>query len=510
MTETELLNLVSSKITLEMKALFDREYFDDECISNVNLIWYNTRYAEIMRKWPDEENPELFVEDLKIRGFIPDVNNINEDELFKIVGLAIFNLYRYEALVRHGNFDCYEDKLKFVLSEDQKYFNYFRTDVIPNYGEFTVFPQNDNEIEIYIKFLNENLKPDGHYRRLYDSYQKSFEILRTELMEKLTDENHSYVLENEIEKLPIYAQCQDVKYQSQSLVSVAFYRHLYGSNLDLFSVLKGTKEPIIFYIILFFRRKSEPYGKFLDYLYNIDWNTIKNSTLMVSLDQINLNKEYGPLGKNLWCDLNGKYIVKYYFYEELSALKSILSKPIWRSDFKLIMQSLHGLQNELIHFSHINDKVIAEMADRYIKIGSMLKSDGIKDIFLTTLISYFSTEKLHQVDVRIWAVFKSLILSETSISSTTQVNNKLKTNLSVPQLAQLFKLIHELKPQIFNVASDAELHRFISMNFETKKSNESGISTEKLRQLFHTPEPNAAEFWEKHLYTMIHNTKKNK
>lgn len=87
---------------------------------------------------------------------------------------------------------------------------------------------------------------------------------------------------------------------------------------------------------------------------------------------------------------------------------------------------------------------------------------------------------------------------------------KLKTDLSVPQLALLFKMLNDLKPNIFEVKSEAELHRFISANFETKKSKEDGISTDKLRILFNQPDSKAAYFWEKHFYTLIAEIKKFK
>lgn len=87
---------------------------------------------------------------------------------------------------------------------------------------------------------------------------------------------------------------------------------------------------------------------------------------------------------------------------------------------------------------------------------------------------------------------------------------KLKTDLSVPQLSLVFKMINDLKPTIFNTKSDAELFRFISANFQTKKSSEKGISTQKLRNEFNNPDLKAIEFWEKHLHTMLSNIRKLK
>jgi|GEM_PF-4476547 len=97
------------------------------------------------------------------------------------------------------------------------------------------------------------------------------------------------------------------------------------------------------------------------------------------------------------------------------------------------------------------------------------------------------------------------------ITYSTEITKlKLKTNLSVPQLALIFKMLNELKPGIFNINSDAELHRFISASFETKQSKEEGISTDKLRILFNQPDSKAADFWEKHFYTLLTEIKKLK
>ena len=113
--------------------------------------------------------------------------------------------------------------------------------------------------------------------------------------------------------------------------------------------------------------------------------------------------------------------------------------------------------------------------------------------------------------------FKRIILNEIKKhdkveenNTVTSTNPKLKTNLSVPELALLFKLLKDLKPNIFEVKSEAELHRFISANFETKRTGDKDISTQKLRSQFNQPESKAAEFWEEKLRLMLADVKKMK
>jgi hypothetical protein len=113
--------------------------------------------------------------------------------------------------------------------------------------------------------------------------------------------------------------------------------------------------------------------------------------------------------------------------------------------------------------------------------------------------------------------FKNMVISEIKKhkvdiveTETTSTNPKLKTNLSVPELALLFKLLKDLKPNLFELKSEAELLRFISANFETKKTGDKDISTQKLRILFNQPDNNAAEFWEANLRLLLADVKKLK
>lgn len=96
----------------------------------------------------------------------------------------------------------------------------------------------------------------------------------------------------------------------------------------------------------------------------------------------------------------------------------------------------------------------------------------------------------------------------SNFSPPSKSNAKLKTNLTVPQIAYLFKLLYELKPDIFDVKSKAELQRFISANFSTKGTTDQDISTEKLKQLFSDPDADAAVFWRKHFLTMLDESRK--
>lgn len=93
---------------------------------------------------------------------------------------------------------------------------------------------------------------------------------------------------------------------------------------------------------------------------------------------------------------------------------------------------------------------------------------------------------------------------------TDKTKERLQTNLSVPELALLFKMTSELKPDIYKTKTKEELFQFISDNFQSKKSTEKGISVNKLRNEFSNPDLKAIEFWEKNLRDMLYQLKKIK
>ncbi|MGR7813222.1 hypothetical protein [Lacinutrix undariae] len=159
--------------------------------------------------------------------------------------------------------------------------------------------------------------------------------------------------------------------------------------------------------------------------------------------------------------------------------------------------------------------------DDLIMLGYIRKSKAldVKTNDLTLDYTYINKEKLffpleffpiYQLQGLINAELSKIQEKEDLINPQTKSTPKLKTDLSVPQLALLFKMINDLKPKIFNTKSDAELFRFISANFQTKKSTEKGISTQKLRNECNSPDLKAIEFWEKHLHTMLSELRKLK
>ena len=149
---------------------------------------------------------------------------------------------------------------------------------------------------------------------------------------------------------------------------------------------------------------------------------------------------------------------------------------------------------------------------KYPKLGILKDDSNVPTYYINKEKLFFPFEfySIYQLQGLINAELSKIREKEESLNPSIVNKPKLKTDLSVPQLSLLFKMINDLKPKVFNTKSDAELFRFISANFQTKKSSEKGISTQKLRNEFNNPDLKAIEFWEKHLHTMLSNIRKLK
>lgn len=97
-------------------------------------------------------------------------------------------------------------------------------------------------------------------------------------------------------------------------------------------------------------------------------------------------------------------------------------------------------------------------------------------------------------------IIKNDVQEPKLLEATIQKNSKggtkkLKVNLSVPQLVWLFKLLYEHNPSFFDVKTKGELYQFISDNFITIGSSESGISFDSIANMFPNPDKNAGKEW---------------
>jgi hypothetical protein len=89
-------------------------------------------------------------------------------------------------------------------------------------------------------------------------------------------------------------------------------------------------------------------------------------------------------------------------------------------------------------------------------------------------------------------------------------SQRIKTKLSQEELVTFFRMLDDLKPEIFDYKTKTELFKFIATNFESKKSKGESLSEGKVKNIYYAPDSDAADFWQKHLHTMLAHTKKIK
>ncbi len=83
---------------------------------------------------------------------------------------------------------------------------------------------------------------------------------------------------------------------------------------------------------------------------------------------------------------------------------------------------------------------------------------------------------------------------------------KLKTNLSVPQLAYFFKVLKE--ENIIIDATNADIYEFLAANFSSKKKED--ISTNTLKNDFEAPDYVTIEFWRVKFMELVAKARKDK
>lgn len=82
---------------------------------------------------------------------------------------------------------------------------------------------------------------------------------------------------------------------------------------------------------------------------------------------------------------------------------------------------------------------------------------------------------------------------------------KVRTTLTVPELAYLFRALVDAK--IITPRHNTDLFKGIAAIFSSKKETE--ISSNSIKNKFDIPEPKAIEFWQEKFYALGHNAKKD-
>ncbi len=163
----------------------------------------------------------------------------------------------------------------------------------------------------------------------------------------------------------------------------------------------------------------------------------------------------------------------------------------WLIKYKLSMEDVikgSNQKNELILFITSKNITFEETYEK--------GYNQDKELIQTDFYNYFYGEVVNE----------ALDFINQQYNLSGQQKNKLRTNLSVPQLALLFKELNKLKPNIFDIKTNTELYQFISDSFTTKQSA-GDISTKSIKNKFEDPNQTTIDFWADKFRKMLSNVR---
>ena len=133
---------------------------------------------------------------------------------------------------------------------------------------------------------------------------------------------------------------------------------------------------------------------------------------------------------------------------------------------------------------------------------------GVQWDFYNYYYGFYIDEALKLIDEQILELNPLAAADVKSKQTVIPAHPKLNTNLTVPQLSYLFKMLMDIHPPIFANKTKKEIYQFIEANFTTKGKEETGPTVAKLNNLYSDVDKSAAEFWVVHLQKMLSDARK--
>ena|SRR5690554_715102 len=103
-------------------------------------------------------------------------------------------------------------------------------------------------------------------------------------------------------------------------------------------------------------------------------------------------------------------------------------------------------------------------------------------------------------------IIRNNIKSILSLNENTLIKNKLKTNLTVKEIAYLFRALYE--EGIIEAKHKTDICNFIAESFSSKQKED--VSANSLRNAFESPDFNAVDFWHEKFIHLMQRAKKDK
>jgi predicted metal-dependent hydrolase len=96
--------------------------------------------------------------------------------------------------------------------------------------------------------------------------------------------------------------------------------------------------------------------------------------------------------------------------------------------------------------------------------------------------------------------------ADFSTQTQQEPKNKLKTNLTVKEIAYLFRVLND--EGIIDAKHKTDIFNFIAENFSSKQKED--VSVNSIKNAFDTPDFNAMDFWFEKFIRLRDNVKKDK
>lgn len=158
---------------------------------------------------------------------------------------------------------------------------------------------------------------------------------------------------------------------------------------------------------------------------------------------------------------------------------------------------------------YLSEKILTAIGPRFSDIPDSKPAD--LDLFFETIFKSYQNNFHLFKDLTLKAMddFKKGYLGSFAKLSTQEFpesQKKIKTNLSVPQLAYLFKVLQEVG--IITNNNNQEIYAVLKQNFSSKKRED--ISSNTLKNDFEAPDYATIEFWREKFMQLVQKARKDK
>jgi len=181
-------------------------------------------------------------------------------------------------------------------------------------------------------------------------------------------------------------------------------------------------------------------------------------------------------------------------------------KHVWATyeNIKVWLDKYEITEDEIFSHQKFSNELYRLLSDEPPTFKETFEPDYNKDTeqIQSVFYNYYYGQALKQILDYI-AVHEAKI---NPLRQSKQPQYKIKTKLTVPQLAYLFRALNDNK--LIDVTNKTELFKFIAEAFQTKGSDD--LSWNNIKNKFDTPEFKAVEFWDEKFLHLRQSTLKDK